>query len=84
MHLFPTAFAILVCSSISSESQSRPLAVVNTTYKHLTATKNQGKQRQRTNGKRHEQEGCDRRHETETIASSALEQEMLEKVPLDA
>jgi hypothetical protein len=28
MHLFPTTLAILECSSINSESQSRPLAVI--------------------------------------------------------
>jgi hypothetical protein len=34
MHLFPTALAILECSSINSESQSRPLAVADTISKH--------------------------------------------------
>ena len=35
MHFFPTVLAIFVCSSINSESQRRPLAVIiDTTYKH--------------------------------------------------
>ena len=59
MHLFPTTLASFECSSINSESQSRPLAVksvVDTKHKHLRKY-----EAKRTEGERHEQEGSNRR-----------------------
>ena len=72
MHLFPTTLAILECSSINSESQSRPLAIRRHRHhhrqmiqQHLSTRRDQNSRKsQRTKGERHEQERCDRRHET--------------------
>ena len=59
MHLFPTNLAYFECSSINSESQSRPLAVEPSSVQ--TSEENTSK---RTKGEGHEQEGTNRRHET--------------------
>ena len=72
MHRFPTTLAILECSSINSESQSRPLAIRRHRHhhrqmiqQHLSTRRYQNSRKsQRTKGERHEQECCDRRHET--------------------